>query len=56
VAAYGAFTFGGVPFAGSITVSGEQILPIPDEQQPFWTEITDSEDAGWTDIDNSQNC
>lgn len=56
VAAYGAFVFGGVPFAGSRRVSGVFPNPLPSEQDPNWTELDDDQATTWNEIDNSQNC
>ena len=56
IAAYGAFTFGGVPFAGSLSVSGQAANPIPDEQTPNWTHVDDDNDTSWTEVNSTQNC
>lgn len=56
VAAYGAFTFGGVPFAGSYSISGVYPNPLPSEQEPNWTDINNGAATTWNEIDNSQNC
>jgi hypothetical protein len=56
VAAYGAFTFGGVPFAGSLSLSGQSSNPLPDEQIPNWAHIDDDASTSWTDVDSNQNC
>jgi len=56
IAAYGAFTFGGVPFAGSLNVSGQAPNPIPNEQVPNWTDINDGQSTNWNEVNTDQNC
>jgi hypothetical protein len=54
--AYGAFTFGGVPMAGSITESGVQANSIPEAQTPNWSSIDTGQATTWSDINSNQNC
>jgi hypothetical protein len=56
IAAYGAFTFGGVPFAGSLSLSGQANNPLPDVQIPNWTHIDDDVNTSWAEVNSNQNC
>lgn len=55
-ASYGAFTFGGVPFAGTYTISGVGPNPIPLPQNANWQEIDNIESTDWSLVNNEQNC
>jgi hypothetical protein len=56
VAAYGAFTFGGVPFAGNLVLSGQSNNPLPEVQIPNWSHIDNAVSTSWTEIETNQNC
>jgi uncharacterized protein YjbI with pentapeptide repeats len=56
VADFGGFTFGGVPFAGSLTVQQQSGYPVGYTPTTAWNTVNTTDNASWIVIDNRQKC
>jgi len=56
VAAFGGFTFGGIDFAGSMKRTRDSAYPLGYSPTVVWTEVDDTENTIWTNINNDQQC
>ena len=53
---FGGATFGGVPFAGILTVTEQNNYPIGTTPTTAWNTVNTTDNASWIVIDNRQKC